>query len=222
MKHYKYFSFITGIFCAALIVSNVLDTKFFQIGSTAFPAGIILFPVVYVFGDIFTEVYGYKQSRKAIWAGFFSLLILVVTLEIARALPAAEFWKDQAAFEAVLGKVWRIALASITAYLLGEFVNSFTVAKLKLRQKGKSMPIRFVASTIVGQAVDTAVFIVIAFAGSMPIGAMVTVFLSAWAFKVIWEIVALPITVPLVKWLKNAEDEDYYDEGTNFNPFKLS
>lgn len=222
MKHYKYFSFITGIFCAALIVSNVLDTKFFQIGSTAFPAGIILFPVVYVFGDVFTEVYGYKQSRKAIWAGFFSLLILVVTLEIARQLPPADFWKDQAAFEIILGKVWRIAAASITAYLCGEFVNSFTVAKLKLKQQGKSMPIRFVTSTVLGQAVDTAVFIIIAFAGTMPVAAMVTVFLSAWAFKVIWEVVALPITIPLVKWLKRSEDEDYFDEGTNFNPFRLS
>lgn len=222
MKHYKYFSIITGIFCAALVVSNVLDTKFFQIGSTAFPAGIILFPIVYVFGDIFTEVYGYKQSRKAIWTGFFSLLILVVTLEIARQLPPADFWKDQAAFESILGKVWRIALASVAAYLSGEFVNSFTMAKMKLKQNGKGMPIRFVLSTVFGQGVDTAVFIIIAFAGIMPVGAMFTVFLSAWAFKVIWEVVALPITIPLVKWLKKAEDEDYFDEGTNFNPFKIS
>jgi len=222
MKHYKYFSFITGIFCAALVISNVLDTKFFQIGSTAFPTGIIIFPIVYVFGDIFTEVYGYSYSRKAIWAGFFSLLILIISLEIARHLQPAEFWKDQAAFETILGKVWRIAVASITAYLSGEFVNSLTVAKLKLKQKGKSMPLRFVASTVLGQAVDTSVFIIIAFAGTMPVGAMVTVFLSAWLFKVLWEIVALPVSVPLVKWLKKVENEDYFDEGTNFNPFKIA
>ncbi|HRI05253.1 MAG TPA: queuosine precursor transporter [Pyrinomonadaceae bacterium] len=222
MKHYKYFSIITGIFCAALVVSNVLDTKFFQLGSTAFPAGIILFPIVYVFGDIFTEVYGYRQSRKAIWTGFFSLLILVVTLEIAKQLPPADFWKDQTAFEAILGKVWRIALASVTAYLCGEFVNSFTIAKMKLKQSGKGMPIRFIVSTVLGQAVDTSVFIIIAFGGAMPIDAMVTVFFSAWIFKVLWEVIALPISIPLVKWLKKAEDEDYFDKDTNFNPFKIA
>ncbi|MCZ2129683.1 MAG: queuosine precursor transporter [Bacteroidia bacterium] len=222
MKHYKYFSFITGIFCAALVISNILDTKLFQIGSTAFPAGIILFPIVYVFGDIFTEVYGYSQSRKAIWAGFFSLLILVVSLEIAKHLEPASFWQDQAAFETILGKVWRIAIASITAYLCGEFVNSFTMAKMKLKQKGKSMPVRFIFSTILGQAVDTSVFIIIAFSGTMSVTSMFTVFLSAWIFKVVWEVVALPISIPLVKWLKKVENEDYFDNDTNFNPFKIS
>lgn len=222
MKHYKYFSVITGIFSACLVISNILDSKFFQIGQTVFPAGIILFPVVYVFGDVFTEVYGYSQSRKAIWTGFFSLLILIVSLEIARRLPAATFWQNQSAFESILGKVPRIAIASIVAYFSGEFVNSFTLAKLKVRQVGKAMPVRFIASTVTGQAVDTFVFIVIAFAGSMEVSAMAQVFLSAWIFKVVWEVVALPISLPLVKWLKKAENEDYYDNDTNFNPFKLS
>ncbi len=222
MKQYKYFSFITGIFCAALVISNVLDTKLFQIGSAAFPAGIILFPIVYVFGDIFTEVYGFSYSRKAIWAGFFSLLIMVITLEIARHLEPAGFWKNQEAFEAILGKVWRIAIASIVAYLSGEFVNSFTMAKMKVKQGGKSMPIRFVVSTIFGQAVDTSVFILIAFAGTMNFSAMFTLFLSAWAFKVIWEVLVLPISIPLVNRLKKIENEDYYDNNTDFNPFKIS
>ena len=222
MKHYKYFSVITGIFSACLVISNILDSKFFQIGQTVFPAGIILFPVIYVFGDVFTEVYGYSQSRKAIWTGFFSLLILIVSLEIARRLPAATFWQNQSAFDSILGKVPRIAIASIVAYFSGEFVNSFTLAKLKVRQVGKAMPVRFIASTVTGQAVDTFVFIVIAFAGSMEVSAMAQVFLSAWIFKVVWEVVALPISLPLVKWLKKAENEDYYDNDTNFNPFKLS
>jgi uncharacterized integral membrane protein (TIGR00697 family) len=222
MKNYKYFSFITGIFCASLIISNILDTKFFEIGSSAFPAGIILFPIVYVFGDIFTEVYGYSQSRKAIWAGFFSLLLLVVTLSIAQHLPAAGFWKDQVAFDTILGKVFRIVVASIVAYLTGEFVNSLTIAKMKLKQSGKAMPIRFILSTVFGQAVDTSVFIIIAFAGTMPVSVMVTVFLSAWIFKVAWEVIALPITIPVVKWLKKVENEDYFDNETNFNPFKIS
>src|SRR5690606_5997387 len=146
--------------------------------------GIILFPIVYVFGDIFTEVYGYSQSRKAIWAGFFSLLILVITLEITKHLQPASFWENQAAFETILGKVWRIAIASIVAYLSGEFVNSFIMAKMKLKQKGKAMPVRFIFSTILGQAVDTSIFIIIAFSGTMSVAAMFTVFLSAWIFKV--------------------------------------
>jgi uncharacterized integral membrane protein (TIGR00697 family) len=222
MKHYKYFSIITGLFTACLVISNILDTKFFQVGSTVFPAGIILFPVVYVFGDVFTEVYGYSQSRKAIWTGFFSLLVLILSLEIARRLPAASFWQSQEAFDSILGKVPRIVIASITAYFAGEFVNSFTIAKLKIKQDGKAMPIRFIASTVFGQAVDTFVFIVIAFTGSMSVTEMAQVFLSAWLFKVLWEVIALPVSIPLVKWLKKVENEDYYDKGTNFNPFKLS
>lgn len=222
MKNYKYFSVITGLFAACLIVSNILDTKFFQIGQTAFPAGIILFPIVYVFGDIFTEVYGYAQSRKAIWTGFFSLLIAVISFEIARRLPAASFWENQEAFDLILGKVPRIVTASITAYFLGEFSNSYTIAKLKLFQKGKSMPVRFVVSTLIGQAVDTSVFIIIAFAGTMKPGDMVTVFISAWLFKVVWEVLALPLSISAVRWLKKVENEDYFDKDTNFNPFKFS
>lgn len=222
MKHYKYFSIITGLFTACLVISNILDTKFFQLGQTVFPAGIILFPVVYVFGDVFTEVYGYAQSRKAIWTGFFSLLVLVLSLEVARRLPAASFWQGQEAFDTILGKVPRIVIASITAYFAGEFVNSFTIAKLKVKQAGRAMPIRFIASTVFGQAVDTFVFIAIAFTGSMAVGEMVQVFLSAWLFKVAWEVIALPVSIPLVKWLKKVENEDYYDKDTDFSPFKLS
>jgi len=221
MKHYKYFSTIIGVFSTCLVISNILDTKLFQIGTIVFPAGIILFPIVYVFGDVFTEVYGYSQSRKAIWTGFISLLILVVSLEVAKRLPSASFWTNQEAFETILGKVPRIVVASVTAYFSGEFLNSFTIAKLKLKQDGKAMALRFVASTVVGQAVDTAVFITIAFLGTMGITEMLQLFLSAWLFKVLWEIIALPISVPFVKWLKKVENEDYYDNHTNFNPFKL-
>ena len=222
MKNYRYFSIITGLFTACLVISNILDTKFFQIGSLDFPCGIIIFPIIYVFGDIFTEVYGYSQSRKAILTGFFSLLLLIICLKIAQILPGAAFWKDQQAFNIILGRVPRIVCASIIAYFAGEFVNSFTIAQLKIKQSGKSMSIRFVASTLVGQAVDTSVFIIIAFTGVMQIIDMFQVFLSAWAFKVGWEILALPVSIPFVKWLKKAESEDYYDTNTNFSPFKIS
>jgi queuosine precursor transporter len=221
MKRYKYFSTITGLFCASLVISNILDTKLFELFGLILPTGIILFPIVYVFGDLFTEVYGYRHSRKAIWTGFYSLIILVVSLELAKYLEPASIWANQEAFELVLGKVYRIAAASIVAFVSGEFVNSYTVAKLKIYQAGKSMPVRFVVSTLLGQMVDTAVFILIAFGGSMEFSSLVHIFLAAWIFKVVWEIIALPISIPLVKWLKRIEHEDYYDIETNFNPFKL-
>jgi len=222
MKQYRYYSIITGIFAACLVISNILDTKFFQIGDTVFPGGIILFPIVYVFGDILTEVYGYAQSRKVIWTGLFSLLLLIITIEITRRLPSASFWQNQTAFDAILGHVPRIVIASVSAYFVGEFLNSFTIAKMKVKQGGKSMAIRFVASTLIGEAADTSVFIIIAFTGTMAIGEMAQVFLSAWLFKVLWEVIALPVSIPLVKRLKKIENEDHYDRDTNFSPFKIS
>jgi len=221
MRDYRFYPTLTGIFSASIVISNILDTKFFHIGDTAFPGGIIIFPIVYVFGDIFTEVYGYAHSRKAIWAGFFSLLLLIVTLQIAQKMPAASFWHNQSAFDLILGRVTRIVTASVTAYLTGEFVNSFTIAKLKIMQKGSRMSLRFVASTVFGQAVDTSVFLIVAFVGTMGIGEMIRVFISAWLFKVSWEIIALPFSIWFVKWLKKAENNDHLDIATNFNPFKI-
>lgn len=222
MKGYKYYSVITGIFAACLVISNILDTKIFMIFSLAMPAGIILFPITYVFGDVLTEVYGYAASRKVIWTGFFSLILMVITFSIAQHLTPAPFWEHQTEFDLILGKVPRIVLASITAFFCGEFSNSYTLAKMKLKGTDKNMPIRFILSTLVGQFVDTTVFVLIAFTGTMGLKDLVIVTLSAWAFKVIWEVIALPISVPFVKWLKKAENEDYYDRETNFSPFKLS
>ncbi|MBI1307065.1 MAG: queuosine precursor transporter [Bacteroidetes bacterium] len=221
MKQYKYFSTITGLFCACLVISNILDTKLFSLFGFIFPTGIILFPIVYVFGDLFTEVYGYRYSRKAIWAGFFSLLILVVSLELAKFLKPAPIWNHQSEFEIILGKVYRIAAASILAFVCGEFVNSYTMAKLKIRQSGKAMPIRFVLSTLFGQMVDTAVFICVAFIGTIELSSLIHVFIAAWTFKVLWEVFALPVSVVVVTKLKKIENEDYYDIETNFNPFKV-
>lgn len=222
MRSQRFYPTITGLFSASLVISNVLDTKFFHIGQSVFPGGIILFPIVYVFGDIFTEVYGYAQSRRAIWTGFISLLLLSITLQIVEQIPPASFWNNQAAFDLILGRVPRIVLASVTAYFAGEFVNSYTIAKLKVLQHGTRMSLRFIASTLLGQAVDTSVFIVIAFAGTMAMSEMLEVFLSAWLFKIAWEILALPISLPFVKWLKKVENEDFFDTKTNFNPFKIS
>lgn len=221
-KHYKFIPFISGLFVATLIISNTLDTKIFHAFSLDLPAGIILFPLAYVFGDILTEVYGYVQARKVIWTGFLSLILMIFSYEIARTLPPAGFWPNQAAFDTVFSHVPRIALASIAAYFCGEFVNSYVLAKMKIFQKGHKMSVRFVASTLCGQCIDTAVFIVIAFAGAMPVSALLSIFISGWGVKVAWEIIALPITIPFVKFLKKHENVDVFDYDTNFNPIKLS
>lgn len=232
MKSYKYLSFITGIFTATLLISNTLDTKIFALGpfnlpfgivlSFNLPSGIILFPLAYIFGDVLTEVYGYATSRKVIWTGFVSLLLMILTYEVAGILPAAPFWPHQEAFQNILGHVPRIVVASIIAYFIGEFCNSYVLAKIKVWMQGRAMPFRFVASTAIGQAVDTTVFVFIAFVGDFSARAIFSLIFSGWIFKVAWEIIALPLTLVIVKRLKKAEKEDYFDIHTNFNPFHFS
>lgn len=234
VRSYKYLSFITGIFTATLLISNTLDTKLFTLGtlklpfgitwSLDLPSGIILFPLVYIFNDVLTEVYGYAASRKVIWTGLISLLLMVVAYEVARVLPAApSFLPRQEEFNNIFGHTPRIVLASITAYFMGEFCNSYVLAKIKVRMRGKGMSRRFVASTVVGQAVDTTVFVVIAYWGTPGNGTrqIVGIILTGWVFKVAWEIIALPLTLRIVNHLKKAENEDHFDINTNFNPFHL-
>lgn len=192
-----------------------------MLGSLALPAGIIVFPLAYVFGDILTEVYGYAQSRRVIWTGLSALILMVLSFEIARLVPPAPFWPHQDAFVAVLGRVPRIVLASITAYIAGEFCNSYVLAKAKVRTQGRGMSVRFVTSTIAGQFVDTTVFVLIAFTGAFPVRELISITMSAWAVKVGWEIVALPITIPLVRYIKRVEQEDFYDTDTDFNPLAI-
>ncbi len=231
MKSYKYLSFITGIFTATLLISNTLDTKLFSLGTLnlpggisfslePLPAGIILFPLAYVFGDVLTEVYGYAASRKVIWTGFISLLLMALAYGAAGRLPAATVWKDQGSFDKVLENTWDIVLASVTAYFVGEFCNSYVLAKIKVWMRGRAVPLRLVASTVVGQLADTSVFVLIAYTRrGLSGGEMVSAILLGWTFKMVWEIVALPLTMLVVNYLKRAEGVDYYDIHTNFNPF---
>jgi uncharacterized integral membrane protein (TIGR00697 family) len=221
MTNYRLLTPITGLFVASLLIANTLDTKIFQFLALSLPAGIVIFPLAYVFGDVLTEVYGYATSRRVIWTGFLSLALMVVSYEIARALPPAGFWANQKAFDALLTQVPRIVLASVTAYLLGEFTNSLIVARLKVVQQGRHMAVRFVASTIAGQAVDTAVFVLIAFLGVLPTAELLPLIASAWAVKVGWEIVALPLTVAVVNKIKKIEGVDAFDDNTNLSPFRL-
>ena len=212
---------ITGLFVSTLLISNTLDTKIFSLFGLDLPAGIILFPLAYVFGDALTEVYGYAATRRVIWTGFACLLLMVASYEVARALPPSGIWSNQAAFDTVFQHVPRIVLASIAAYLSGEFANSFILARMKLAQQGRNMGIRFVVSTVVGQAVDTTIFVLVAFTGVLPAAALLPIILSAWGVKVAWEVVALPVTIPIVNRIKKIENLDVYDRETRFTPFKL-
>lgn len=212
---------ISGLFTATLLIANTLDTKIFDAFGLSLPAGIILFPLAYVFGDVLTEVYGYSAARRVIWTGFAGLLLMLLSYEVARILPPAAFWPNNDEFGVIFGHVPRIVLASITAYFCGEFVNSYIVAKMKVIQNGDGMWKRFLTSTFAGQFVDTGVFVAIAFAGTMPLEALISVFVSAWLVKVGWELIALPITLKVVKWIKRAEGLDHFDRDTNFSPFKL-
>jgi uncharacterized integral membrane protein (TIGR00697 family) len=209
---------LTGLFTATLLISNVMNCKIIRVGTLPFTGGLIMFPLAAVFGDVLTEVYGYAESRKVIWTGLGSLVLFAIMIEICGALPADPLWTHQAAYDVILGAVPRIVAASLTAYFVGEFSNSYVLAKCKVRTHGSFMFLRFVLSTLVGQFIDSAAFVVVAFSGRMPPHQMVLVAFTGWAIMVLWEITALPLTLPLVRALKRHEGVDYFDIGTNFNP----
>jgi queuosine precursor transporter len=230
-KSYRYLSFVTAIFVTVLIISNIIAVKLVQIFGLILPAAVVLFPIAYIFGDILTEVYGYKQARRVIWTGFFCNLLAVIAIWIAGLLPAAPFWnagvyaspqEAQLAYQAVLGFTPRLLLASFAAYLVGEFLNAYVLAKLKLKTQGRFLWLRTISSTIVGQGADSAIFITVAFLGIIPAAGMVTAVLSQWGFKVVYEALATPLTYWVVNRLKRAENEDYFDHGTNFSPILVT
>lgn len=221
MMQYRCIIPVTAIFTATLLIANTLDTKIFVLFGMSLPAGIIVFPLAYLAGDVLTEVYGYAAARRIIWSGFAALLLMVGSYLVAEILPPAGFWENQDAFSKTFTQVPRIVCASMLAYLCGEFVNSFVVAKMKVATKGRWISARFVASTIAGQFVDTTVFVAVAFFGLMPPQALLEITLSGWGVKVAWEVIAIPLTVVVVRWIKRVENVDYYDVGTNFNPFHL-
>ena len=209
---------LTGLFTATLLITNVLNCKIIRVGPLPFTGGLIMFPLAALFGDVLTEVYGYAESRKVIWTGLGSLVLFAVMIEICGAMPADPLWRNQGAYDAILGAVPRIVAASLTAYFVGEFSNSYVLAKCKIRTNGRFMFLRFVLSTVVGQFIDSATFVLVAFSGTMPLHQMVAVAITGWAIMVLWEVAALPLTLPLVRALKRHEGVDYFDVGTNFNP----
>lgn len=227
---YRWFPFVTAVFVTTLIVSNIIAVKIVQFGGLFLPAAVILFPVAYIFGDILTEVYGYARARQVIWTGFLCNLLAVAAIWLAGFLPAAPFWAAgafnspeaaQQAYQAILGFTPRLLAASFVAYLAGEFLNAAVLAKLKVKTQGRFLWLRTISSTLLGQGVDSAIFITIAFAGIFPLGSLGSAILSQWAFKVAYETLATPLTYLVVNALKRAEGVDFFDQGTDFNPVAL-
>lgn len=220
-NNFKYLGTIGVFFVAVLLISNVASTKIVDFGWLTFDGGTLLFPLSYIFGDILTEVYGYKRARGVIWLGFFCALLMSIVFIVVGKLPPASDWGNQAAYDAILGLTPRIVLASLVAYLAGSFSNSVILAKMKIWTKGKMLWTRTIGSTIVGELVDSALFIVIAFWGILPGSLLVTLIISNYIFKTAIEIIFTPATYRVVKLLKKKEGTDHYDTGTNFNPFSI-
>lgn len=220
-KQFQYLEVLTGLFVAILLISNIASSKLTAFGPFTLDAGVILFPLAYLFGDVLTEVYGYGRARKVIWIGLICNLIMALTFMAVGALPPAPDWPNQDAYSAILGLTPRIVLASIAAYFVGEFINSFILAKVKLITNGRMLWIRTIGSTLIGQLLDSAIFVLIAFSGLFPTEVIIALIFSNYVFKVAIEVLFTPVTYRVVNFLKRAEGEDYYDRNTNFNPFKL-
>jgi queuosine precursor transporter len=228
-KQYRYYNFIMAAFAVVLVCSNIIGPgKITEIqapllGSLTFGAGIMFFPISFIFGDILTEVYGYAASRRVIWTGFVCLAFASLMAWVIVALPPAPEWHDQAAYQSVFGSTARIAIASLLSFVAGEFVNSFVLAKMKILTRGRWLWSRTIGSTLFGEAVDTILFFPLAFYGSgeFPDAMMPQIVLAQFVAKVLVEIAFTPVTYKAVAFLKRAENEDYYDTHTDFSPFKL-
>ena len=228
-RAYRYYDLVMVAFVTVLVCSNLIGpAKIAQLdlpllGTLTFGAGVLFFPISYVFGDILTEVYGYARSRRVIWSGFAALAFAALMAWVIVRLPPAPFWSNQPAYEIAFGSTWRIALASLIAFLCGEFVNSFVLAKMKIRTAGRWLWTRTIGSTIAGEGVDSALFYPLAFYGTgiIPDDKLPFVMLAQFVAKVGVEVVFTPLTYKIVAWLKRAEHEDYYDRDTDFNPFTL-
>lgn len=211
---------IIAVFITCLITANIIAVKVIHIGQFIMPAAIFVFPISYIFGDVLTEVYGYHAARRVIWLGFACNLVFVFFAWIGQILPSASFWSDQTAYESILGYTPRLLAASLCGYLVGEFINSYVLARMKILTAGRWLWSRTISSTIVGEGVDTSIFITLAYIGT---GASVpTMILTHWTAKVIIEVVFTPATYAIVNWLKRKESIDTYDNKTRFNPFNLS
>jgi queuosine precursor transporter len=221
MKELKYFHMLVAMYIATMLTFNVVAVKLWQFGSLVFTAGILLVPITYIFGDVLTEVYGYARTRQVIWLGFACNCLMILAIKVAVSLPPAPGWNLQSEFQMVLESTPRIAFASLMAYLAGEFVNSYVIAKLKLSNRGHTLFFRCFTSTALGQLVDTTVFIILAFSFVMPGVVIVQVIVTALLFKLAYETLAYPITCRIIIFLKASEGLDENERGVLFSPFIL-
>jgi len=220
-RYSQWFVLVTAIFITCLITANITAVKLVGVFGLVLPAGVIVFPISYIFGDVLTEVYGYRQARRVIWLGFFCNLIAVVAIWVGQVLPAASFWDGQVAYERILGYTPRLLAASFLAYLVGEFANSFVLAKMKIATSGRWLWTRTIGSTLVGQGFDSLVFITLAFVGTIPAGGLISAIVTQWLAKTVYEAVVTPLTYGVVNFLKRQEGVDTYDYDTRFNPLLL-
>lgn len=212
-KYSAYFVAVVAVFITSLIVANIIAVKLVSIGGLILPAAVIIFPISYIAGDVLTEVYGFRHARQAIWLGFVCNLLAVIVIWAAQALPGAAFWDGQAAYERILGFTPRLLAASFTAYLIGGFANAATLAWMKRLTNGRWLWSRTIGSTIVGEGLDSLVFITVAFWSMIPLSEMVTAIVTQWLFKVGYEAIATPITYMVVGWLKRKEGMDEVERG---------
>lgn len=225
-KTYKYYDFIMAAFVTVMLCSNFISARK-QVGLPVgghvfvFGAGVLFFPISYLFGDVLTEVYGYARSRKVVWAGFGALGFAAFMSWVVVKLPPAPGWPDQAIMQRIFGSSWRIVLASMMGFFTGEFVNSFVLAKLKVWTRGRFLWVRTIGSTLAGEMADSLIFYPVAFLGIWSTEQVIHILFMNYALKVLWEVVATPMTYAVVGFLKRAEHEDYYDVDTNFTPFSL-
>jgi hypothetical protein len=227
MPKYRWLPIIAAVFVTSLIIANIIAVKLVSIGPLFLSAGILIFPISYIFGDVLTEVYGYARARQVIWIGFLCNLLAVIAIWISIQLPPAPFWtaggfKDadsfQSAYQTVLGFTPRLLGSSFVAYLIGEFLNSFVLAKMKIATRGRHLWLRTIGSTLIGQLADSIVFFSLAFYGAMPPSALGQLIITQWLLKSAYEALVTPLTYVVVNFLKRTEKEDYFDRGTNFNP----
>jgi queuosine precursor transporter len=213
---------LTGVlFATCLLISNILASKILMIGSWSAPAGVLIFPVTYIINDVITEVWGFSKARLIIWMGFGMNLIAILFFSAAIALPSAPFWQGQEAFQSVLGSTTRIAVASLSAYLIGSFLNSIVMSRMKVKTAGKYFSARAIFSTLAGEGADSLLFITIAFAGLYPVHTILIMILTQALLKTAYEIIIMPLTIQVVRFVKQHEGLDTYDTGISYQLFKV-
>ena len=228
-RQFRYYDLVLAAFVTVLVCSNLIGPAKIAtldlpvVGNVVFGAGVLFFPISYIFGDVLTEVYGYGRDRRAIWVGFTALIFAALMAAIIVALPPADFWKNQPAYEIAFGNAWRVVGASMIAYFCGSFVNAYVMAKMKVWQQGRNLWMRTIGSTIFGEAVDSTLFYPLAFynTGIIPNEALPSVMLAQFITKTTVEALFTPVTYKVVAFLKNAENADVYDRNTDFNPFRV-